>query len=56
MLIPETQRRTSAELDDRFNMFTGDREAKRSAFWVMLTLSALIAVSGVVAPNGRRSG
>ena len=51
MLIPETQRRTSAELDDRFNMFTGDREAKRSAFWVMLTLSALIAVSGVVADS-----
>ncbi|MFC9355709.1 DUF389 domain-containing protein [Rhodococcus sp. NPDC057014] len=32
-------------------MFTGDHAAKRSAFWVMLTLSALIAVSGVVADS-----
>lgn len=48
MLVPETQRRTLTELDDRFNLSSGDRSAKRSAFWAMLTLSAIIAVAGVV--------
>lgn len=48
MLIPDTQRRTLPELDERFDMFCGDRDAKSSAFWVMLTLSAVIAIAGVV--------
>ncbi|WP_336882454.1 TIGR00341 family protein [Rhodococcus globerulus] len=47
-VIPELQRRSSTELDERLNLSTGDRGAKRSAFWVMLTLSAVIAVAGVV--------
>lgn len=48
MLVPDSQRRTLVELDERFDMFSGDRTAKRSAFWVMLTLSAVIAIAGVV--------
>lgn len=47
-VVPEQQRRSLAELDERLNLSAGDREAKRSAFWVMLTLSAVIAVAGVV--------
>ncbi|MFF0814132.1 TIGR00341 family protein [Rhodococcus sp. NPDC003318] len=47
LLIPDDQRRTLDELDDRLDLETGDRGAKRSAFWVMLTLSAVIAVAGV---------
>lgn len=48
MLIPDTQRRDLDELDDRLDLATGDRSAKRSAFWTMLVLSGLIAVAGVV--------
>ncbi|GAA4472354.1 DUF389 domain-containing protein [Rhodococcus olei] len=47
MLIPGTQRRTLAELDDRLDLAAGDRAAKRSAFWIMLTLAAVIAVAGI---------
>ncbi|EME19689.1 TIGR00341 family protein [Rhodococcus triatomae] len=47
LLIPENQRRTLEELDERLDLESGDRRAKRSAFWVMLTLSAVIAVAGV---------
>ncbi|MQP33236.1 TIGR00341 family protein [Rhodococcus erythropolis] len=47
-VVPEQQRRSLAELDERLNLSAGDRGAKRSAFWVMLTLSAVIAVAGVV--------
>ena len=47
-VVPEQQRRSLAELDERLNLSAGDRAAKRSAFWVMLTLSAVIAVAGVV--------
>ncbi|WP_370185383.1 TIGR00341 family protein [Rhodococcus wratislaviensis] len=47
-IVPDGQRRTLAQLDDRLNFSVGDPGAKRSAFWVMLTLSAVIAVAGVV--------
>ncbi|QTJ67233.1 TIGR00341 family protein [Rhodococcus sp. ZPP] len=47
-LVPDGQRRTLAQLDERLNFSVGDTGAKRSAFWVMLTLSAVIAVAGVV--------
>lgn len=47
-LIPDSQRRSLAELDDRLDLSIGDTRAKRSGFWVMLTLSALIAVAGIV--------
>lgn len=37
-----------AELEDRLDVSTGDKAAKRSAFWVMLVLSGMIAGTGVV--------
>ncbi|WP_159923066.1 TIGR00341 family protein [Rhodococcus sp. WAY2] len=48
LLIPDSQRRELNELDDRLNLDDGDRAAKRSGFWIMLTLSGIIAVAGVV--------
>ncbi|MFW0787763.1 TIGR00341 family protein [Gordonia sp. CPCC 206044] len=50
-LIPTSQRRTIDELDDRLDLRIGDSRAKLSAFWVMLVLSGVIAVSGVVADS-----
>ncbi|MGU3583899.1 TIGR00341 family protein [Rhodococcus sp. C26F] len=50
-LVPETQRRSLTELDERLDLSVGDRQAKRSAFWTMLTLSAVIAVAGVVSDS-----
>ncbi|MDJ0396625.1 TIGR00341 family protein [Rhodococcus sp. G-MC3] len=50
-VIPPGQQRTLAELRDRIDISTGDRGAKRSAFWVMLILSAVIAVAGVVSDS-----
>ncbi|MFE0749000.1 TIGR00341 family protein [Gordonia sp. NPDC058843] len=50
-LIPASQRRTLGEIDERLDFSIGDRAAKRSAFWLMLTLSGIIAVSGVVADS-----
>ncbi|WP_226435580.1 DUF389 domain-containing protein [Rhodococcus yananensis] len=47
MLVPESQRRTSTELDERLDLTAGDRDAKRSAFWIMLALSGVISVAGV---------
>ncbi|MCP9620558.1 DUF389 domain-containing protein [Nocardia otitidiscaviarum] len=48
VLAPESQRRTLDELVDRLDLSSGDTGPKRSAFWIMLTLSSVIAVSGVV--------
>ncbi|MBF6136833.1 DUF389 domain-containing protein [Nocardia otitidiscaviarum] len=48
VLAPESRRRTLDELVDRLDLSSGDTGPKRSAFWVMLTLSSVIAVSGVV--------
>ncbi|PKZ66000.1 TIGR00341 family protein [Gordonia terrae] len=50
-LIPDSQRRTLDEIGERLDFSVGDRTAKRSAFWLMLTLSGIIAVSGVVADS-----
>ena len=47
-LIPDSQRRSLEELDDRLDLSTGDKAAKRSAFWIMLVLSGMIAGAGVV--------
>ncbi|MDR7170177.1 putative hydrophobic protein (TIGR00271 family) [Nocardia kruczakiae] len=47
-LLPATQRRSLDELTDRLDLSVGDAPAKRSAFWTMLVLSAVIAISGVV--------
>lgn len=48
ILVPASQRRSLAELSDRLDFTVGDTSAKRSAFWIMLTLSGAIAISGVV--------
>ncbi len=48
VLIPASQRRTLDELTDRLDLSYGDGRAKRSAFWIMLVLSGVIAVSGII--------
>ncbi|MEE3851482.1 TIGR00341 family protein [Gordonia sp. LSe1-13] len=50
-LIPDSQRRTLDELAERLDFSVGDSRSKQSAFWIMLTLSGIIAVSGVVADS-----
>ncbi|KQW53765.1 hypothetical protein ASC77_05785 [Nocardioides sp. Root1257] len=50
-LLPEGQRRTLDELTDDLDLRSGDATAKRSAFWTMLTLSAVIASAGVLADS-----
>ncbi|MBT0993956.1 DUF389 domain-containing protein [Cellulomonas sp. DKR-3] len=47
-VLPESQRRTLDELTDDLDLHAGDGRAKRSAFWIMLTLSACIASAGVI--------
>jgi uncharacterized hydrophobic protein (TIGR00271 family) len=47
-VLPESQRRTIAELTDDLDLTSGDHRSKRSAFWTMLLLSALIATAGVL--------
>ena len=42
------QRRTLDELTEDLILSAGDTTAKRSAFWTMLTLSAVIAAGGVL--------
>ncbi|MGW1741925.1 DUF389 domain-containing protein [Nocardia sp. NPDC001965] len=48
LLVPISQRRELADITDRLDLSAGDVRAKRSAFWLMLVLSGVIAVSGVV--------
>ncbi|WP_280437940.1 TIGR00341 family protein [Nocardia carnea] len=48
VLVPASQRRTLDELTDRLDLGVGATTTKRSAFWIMLTLSGVIAASGVV--------
>ncbi|MFF2087254.1 DUF389 domain-containing protein [Nocardia sp. NPDC058176] len=47
-LVPADQRRTVDELTDKLDLSVGSVTAKRSAFWIMLVLSAVIAISGVI--------
>lgn len=47
-LLPSHQRRTLEELSDELELRSGDARAKLSAFWTMLTLSAVIASAGVL--------
>ncbi|WP_017589621.1 DUF389 domain-containing protein [Nocardiopsis ganjiahuensis] len=47
-VLPATQLRSLSELAHDLDLSTGDSRAKRSAFWTMLTLSALIAAGGVL--------
>ncbi len=50
-LLPTNQRRSVEELTDDLDLTIGDRRAKRSAFWTMLTLSAIIASAGVLSDS-----
>jgi uncharacterized hydrophobic protein (TIGR00271 family) len=50
-LIPDNQRRTTEELDERLDLATGDTRAKQSAFWVMLLLSSVIAAAGITSDS-----
>ncbi len=50
-LLPESQLRTLEELTAELDMSHGDVSAKRSAFWTMLLLSAVIASAGVLSDS-----
>jgi uncharacterized membrane protein len=50
-LLPPEQRRPSAELADRLDLAGHGGAAKRSAFWTMLVISAVIASAGVLADS-----
>lgn len=47
MLVPLSQRRDVRDVAVRLDLQEGDREAKKSAFWIMLLLSGVIAVCGI---------
>lgn len=47
-VLPPSQRRDLPALLDKLDLGRGEVTEKRSAFWTMLTLSALIAVAGVL--------
>jgi uncharacterized hydrophobic protein (TIGR00271 family) len=48
LVLPESKRRDTDDLLDRLDLDAGDTGAKRSAFWLMLTLAAVIATAGVL--------
>jgi uncharacterized hydrophobic protein (TIGR00271 family) len=50
-VLPENQRRTLDELTDDLVLRSGDAASKLSAFWIMLTLSAVIASAGIIADS-----
>lgn len=50
-ILPDTQRRPLDALTDQLDLERGDRRSKVSAFWTMLSLSAVIAVAGVLADS-----
>ena len=50
-LLPPHQRRSVDELTQDLDLSEGDVRAKRSAFWTMLTLSAIIASAGVLSDS-----
>ena len=51
VVVPAAQRRTVEELTADLDLTFGDRRSKRSAFWAMLVLSAVIASAGVLADS-----
>ena len=51
LLVPEVQRRTLDELRTDLDLRRGAAEGKRSAFWTLLFLSAVIASAGVLADS-----
>jgi uncharacterized hydrophobic protein (TIGR00271 family) len=50
-LIPPTQRQPVEALNDALDLAYGDPLAKRTGFLIMLVLSAIIAISGVLADS-----
>ncbi|MCL3861807.1 TIGR00341 family protein [Actinotalea sp. K2] len=50
-LLPDAQRRTLGELAGDVDLAAGDVASRRSAFWTMLTLSAVIAAAGVMSDS-----
>jgi uncharacterized hydrophobic protein (TIGR00271 family) len=50
-LLPEVQRRTLDELTADLDLTAGDPMSKRSAFWTMLVVSAIIAAAGVMSDS-----
>lgn len=51
LLLPTTQRRDLHAITERLYLVTGDRRAKQSAFWTMITISAVVATAGVLADS-----
>lgn len=47
-VLPDRQRRSLEELRDDLDLSSGDRQAKQSAFWTMLSLSSVIAAGGIM--------
>ena len=50
-VLPAAQRRSMDELTDDLDLTAGDSASKRSAFWTMLVLSAVIASAGVLSDS-----
>jgi len=50
-VLPAHQRRTLDELTNDLDLTAGDSSSKKSAFWTMLVLSAVIAAAGVLADS-----
>jgi uncharacterized hydrophobic protein (TIGR00271 family) len=50
-VVPEVQRRTLDELREDLDLTEGDAASKRSAFWTMLVVSAVIAAAGVLSDS-----
>lgn len=50
-VIPATQRRSLEDLTEDLDLTAGDSKSKKSAFWVMLGLSAVIASAGVLSDS-----
>jgi uncharacterized hydrophobic protein (TIGR00271 family) len=48
LVLPESQRRTLENLTSDLDLGSGEVSAKRSAFWTMLFLSAVIASAGII--------
>lgn len=47
-MLPESQRRTLENLTEDLDLRHGDRSAKLSSYWTMLTLSGVIASAGIL--------
>jgi len=50
-VLPDSQKRTLEELTADLDLTAGDAQSKKSAFWTMLVLSAVIATAGVVSDS-----